>query len=179
MVEPGGIIVDAKTGISGAGRGGGSTFGYAEVNEDVSAYNLFKHAHTPEMREAIARMSGGQSASVVFTPHLIPMTRGLLATCYARPRPGASAARVEECLRAAYAHAPFVRAVAPDEVRLSRVVGTNLAYVGATADADMVVAVGAIDNLLKGAAGQAVQNVNAMNGWDETLGLDHLQRVSP
>jgi N-acetyl-gamma-glutamyl-phosphate reductase len=72
-----------------------------------------------------------------------------------------------------------VRVVPPDEVRLSRVVGTNLAFVGASADEDMVVAVGAIDNLLKGAAGQAVQNLNLMNGWDETLGLDHLQRVSP
>ncbi|HEY5239810.1 MAG TPA: hypothetical protein VIJ22_00025, partial [Polyangiaceae bacterium] len=77
------------------------------------------------------------------------------------------------------ADAAFVRVVAPEEVRLSRVVGTNLACVGATADADMVVAVCAIDNLLKGAAGQAVQNLNAMNGWDETLGLEHLQRVSP
>src|SRR5947209_2650648 len=84
MVEPQGIIVDAKTGISGAGRGGGSTFGYAEVNEDVAAYNLFKHAHTPEMREAVSRMAGNQPASVIFTPHLVPMTRGILATCYAK-----------------------------------------------------------------------------------------------
>jgi N-acetyl-gamma-glutamyl-phosphate reductase len=81
MVEPSGLIVDAKTGISGAGRGGGSTFGFAEVNEDVSAYNLFKHPHTPEMREAVSRMAGGAEASLVFSPHLVPMTRGILATC--------------------------------------------------------------------------------------------------
>jgi len=86
LVEPMGIIVDAKTGISGAGRGGGSTFGYAEVNEDVSAYNLFKHAHAPEMREALSRMAGGVPVSLVFSPHLVPMTRGLLATCYGRGR---------------------------------------------------------------------------------------------
>src|SRR5947209_6096653 len=84
LVQPTGIIVDAKTGISGAGRGGGSTFGYAEVNEDVSAYNLFKHAHTPEMRKALSRMAGGAPASVIFSPHLVPMTRGILATCYAK-----------------------------------------------------------------------------------------------
>src|SRR5438309_6474612 len=86
LVDPKGIIIDAKTGISGAGRGGGSTFGYAEVNEDVAAYNLFKHAHTPEMRKAVSVMAGGADASVVFSPHLIPMTRGILATCYAQGR---------------------------------------------------------------------------------------------
>ena len=94
LVEPTGIVVDAKTGISGAGRGGGSTFGFADVNEDVAAYNLFKHPHTPEMREAISRMAGGMPASLVFTAHLVPMTRGILATCYAHGppvhRPGAA-----------------------------------------------------------------------------------------
>jgi N-acetyl-gamma-glutamyl-phosphate reductase len=108
----------------------------------------------------------------------LPVARGLLATCYARPLPGASAKRVAECLRDAYAGRPFVRAVAPAGVRLAGVVGTNLALVGASADDDVVVAVGAIDNLLKGAAGQALQNLNAMNGWDEALGLDGLQRVA-
>src|ERR1700704_4135185 len=86
LIQPIGIVVDAKTGISGAGRGGGSTFGYAEVNEDVVAYSLFKHPHTPEIREAVSRMAGGAPASVVFSPHLVPMTRGILATCYRRGR---------------------------------------------------------------------------------------------
>src|SRR5919206_3311806 len=106
LVEPTGIVVDAKTGISGAGRGGGSTFGYAEVNEDVAAYNLFKHAHTPEMREALSRMAE-KPASLVFTPHLVPMTRGILATCYAR-----GSATTEQALAAArryFAGKPFVR----------------------------------------------------------------------
>jgi N-acetyl-gamma-glutamyl-phosphate reductase len=171
MVEVDGIIVDAKTGISGAGRGVGSTFGYAEVNEDVSAYNLFKHAHTPEMREAISRMSGGRPASVVFSPHLIPMTRGILATCYAQGR-----LSTDQTLRAAkefYAEAAFVRVT--DQLPHSKwAQGTNLAFVSYAADPDsqIVIALGAIDNLGKGAAGQAVQNMNLMLGQAEQAGLE-------
>jgi N-acetyl-gamma-glutamyl-phosphate reductase len=86
---------------------------------------------------------------------------------------------VQACLAEAYARTAFVRAVAPEDVMLKRVVGTNLAYVGADADDDVVVAIGAIDNLLKGAAGQAIQNLNAINGWDDALGLEALQRVAP
>jgi N-acetyl-gamma-glutamyl-phosphate reductase len=170
LADPQNVIVDAKTGISGAGRGGGSTFGYAEVNEDVTAYNLFKHAHTPEMREAIARMAN-KPASLVFTPHLIPMTRGILATCYARAHVGTA-----EALKAArdyYAEAPFVRVTDnPPHSRWPQ--GTNLAFVSYAADpdADLVVALGAVDNLGKGAAGQAVQNMNLMLGCPEPLGLD-------
>jgi N-acetyl-gamma-glutamyl-phosphate reductase len=102
-----------------------------------------------------------------------------MATCYARPRPGTTRQRVQECLTDAYARSAFVRTVAPEEVMLKRVVGTNLAFVGATADDDVVIALGAIDNLLKGAAGQAVQNLNALNGWDDALGLQGLQRAAP
>jgi N-acetyl-gamma-glutamyl-phosphate reductase len=92
---------------------------------------------------------------------------------------GATAARVAECLADAYARTPFVHSVPPDQVMLKRVVGTNGCHVGATANDDAVVVVSAIDNLVKGAAGQAIQNLNAMNGWDETEGLDALQRLSP
>jgi N-acetyl-gamma-glutamyl-phosphate reductase len=170
LVEPTGIVVDAKTGISGAGRGGGSTFGYAEVNEDVTAYNLFKHAHTPEMREALSRMAE-KPASLVFTPHLVPMTRGILATCYARGR-----VNRDEALRAArefYAEAAFVRVTdQPPHSKWPQ--GTNLAFVSYAADpeAEVVMALGAVDNLGKGAGGQAVQNMNLMLGFPETLGLD-------
>ena len=170
LVEPTGIVIDAKTGISGAGRGGGSTFGYAEVNEDVAAYNLFNHPHTPEMREAISRMAE-KPASVVFTPHLVPMTRGILATCYTRGRvtPG-------EALRAArefYAEAAFVRVTdQPPHSKWPQ--GTNLAFISYAADPDSetMIALGAVDNLGKGAAGQAVQNMNLMLGFAEDLGLD-------
>jgi N-acetyl-gamma-glutamyl-phosphate reductase len=171
MVDPRGIIVDAKTGISGAGRGGGSTFGFAEVNEDVSAYNLFKHAHTPEIREAVSRMAGNQAASVIFSPHLIPMTRGILATCYTR-----GAISTDEALRAArefYAEAAFVRV--SDALPHSKwAQGTNLAFVSYAADPqqETVIALGAVDNLGKGAAGQAVQNMNLMLGLAEPTGLE-------
>jgi N-acetyl-gamma-glutamyl-phosphate reductase len=171
LVEPTGIVVDAKTGVSGAGRGGGSTFGFADVNEDVVAYNLFKHPHAPEMREALSRMAGGAPASVVFSPHLVPMTRGLLATCYARGR-----VSTDQAMRAArefYAEAAFVRVTdAPPHSKWPQ--GTNLAFVSYAADteAEMVIALGAVDNLGKGAAGQAVQNMNLMLGCPEQLGLE-------
>src|SRR4030088_3094666 len=153
LVDPTRIIIDAKTGISGAGRGGGSTFGYAEVNEDVSAYNLFKHAHTPEMREAISRMSGGSDASVVFTAHLVPMTRGILATCYAHGRLTTDAAL--QAAREFYAEAALVRVTdAPPHWKGAQ--ETNLAFVSYAADpeTETVIALGAVDNLGKGAAGQ-------------------------
>src|SRR5919112_4239048 len=85
MIDAKGIIIDAKSGVSGAGRGGGSTFGFAEVNEDVSAYGLLKHSHVPEMKATLSTLAGAD-ASLTFTPHLIPMTRGILSTCYARGR---------------------------------------------------------------------------------------------
>jgi N-acetyl-gamma-glutamyl-phosphate reductase len=178
LVEPTGIVVDAKSGVTGAGRQSGDAYSFVAIDGDVRAYRVLAHQHSPEITRALSRHAR-TAVKLTFTAHLLPVARGLLATCYARPRAGTDAARVAECLRAAYASAAFVRVVPPEDVRLSRVVGTNLAYVGASADEDMVVAVCAIDNLLKGAAGQAIQNLNGMNGWDETLGLDHLQRVSP
>jgi N-acetyl-gamma-glutamyl-phosphate reductase len=171
LVEPTGIVVDAKTGVSGAGRGGGSTFGFAEVNEDVAAYNLLKHPHGPEMRTAISRMAGDAPASLVFTPHLIPMTRGILATCYAHGH-----VSTDEALRAArefYAESAFVRVTErPPHSKWPQ--GTNLAFVSYAADpeAHIVIALGAVDNLGKGAAGQAVQNMNLMLGCPEQLGLE-------
>ena len=172
LIEPTGIIIDAKSGVSGAGRGGGSTFGFAEVNEDVSAYGLLKHSHAPEMTATIATLSGAP-ASLTFTPHLIPMTRGILSTCYARPR---GTVTTEQCLEAArkfYAGRPFVRVV--DKPPHSKwATGSNLAFVSYAADPErgVVIALGAIDNLGKGAAGQAVQNANLITGQPETAGLE-------
>jgi N-acetyl-gamma-glutamyl-phosphate reductase len=177
MVEPDGIIVDAKSGVTGAGRQSGEAFSFGEYADDSHAYKVLAHQHTPEIVRTLSRFVTG--VKVTFTPHYLPIKRGLLATCYARPLPGATAARVAECLADAYARAGFVHAMAPDKVTLKRVVGTNACHVGAAADDDVVVSIGAIDNLLKGAAGQALQNLNLMNGWDETTGLDGLQRVSP
>lgn len=170
LVQATGIVVDAKTGVSGAGRGGGSTFGFAEVNEDVSAYGFLKHPHLPEMRVALSRLAG-QGASLVFTPHLVPMTRGILATCYAR-----GTISTEDALgaaRAYYEQSPFVR-VTERAPHSKWPQGSNLAFVSYVADpeAELVIALGAVDNLGKGAAGQAVQNMNLMLGFPEVLGLD-------
>jgi N-acetyl-gamma-glutamyl-phosphate reductase len=170
LIDPSGIIIDAKSGVSGAGRGGGSTFGFAEVNEDVCAYGLFKHAHLPEMTKAVSQLAGA-TASLTFTPHLIPMTRGILATCYAR-----GSATTDECLQAArkfYEGRPFVRVIEkPPHTKWAT--GSNLVYVSYAADPErkLVIALAAIDNLGKGAAGQAVQNANLMLGLAETAGLE-------
>ncbi|MGH7293667.1 MAG: N-acetyl-gamma-glutamyl-phosphate reductase, partial [Polyangiaceae bacterium] len=183
LVDPATLVVDGKSGVTGAGRQTGDAYSFLEIDGDVRAYRVLGHQHAPEMARHLGRLLGappGPAAAVklTFTAHLLPVARGLLATCYARPRPGATAERVAECLRDAYAGKAFVRAVAPGEARLARVVGTNLALVGASADDDMVVAVGAIDNLLKGATGTALQNLNALAGWDEALGLEALQRFA-
>jgi N-acetyl-gamma-glutamyl-phosphate reductase len=187
LIEPAGIVVDAKSGVTGAGRRASEDYSFGEVDEDLRAYRILAHQHTPEIVRWLSRVRAGREANGVaspggvkltFTAHLLPVKRGILATCYGRPRSGATAARVAECLADAYARTPFVRAMAPDQVMLKRVVGTNACHVGATANDDVVVAVSAIDNLLKGASGQAIQNLNAMNGWDEAEGLDGLQRFS-
>jgi N-acetyl-gamma-glutamyl-phosphate reductase len=170
LIEPTGIIIDAKSGVSGAGRGGGTTFGFAEVNEDASAYGLFKHAHVPEMVKALSKIAEA-SASLTFTPHLIPMTRGILATCYAH-----GSATTTECLDAAkrfYEDRPFVRVVEkPPHSKWAT--GSNLVFVSYAADPErnLIIALGAVDNLGKGAAGQAVQNANLMLGLPETAGLE-------
>ncbi len=170
LIDPTNIIIDAKSGVSGAGRGGGGTFGFAEVNEDVSAYGLLKHAHAPEMIKALSQLAGS-TASITFTPHLIPMTRGILATCYGRGK-----ATTEQCLESArkfYANRPFIR-VTEKPPHSKWATGSNLAFVSYAADPErnLVIALGAIDNLGKGAAGQAVQNANLMTGLGETAGLE-------
>ncbi len=172
LIEPGNLVIDAKTGISGAGRGGAdSRFGYAESNENLVPYGLLRHVHMPEIAETIERLSGGSAAGLVFTPHLVPMTRGLLVTVYARGR-----ATTDRCLDAArrfYAARPFVRVTdRPPQTKWAT--GSNLAFVSYAADPErnLVIAMGVVDNLGKGAAGQAVQNANLICGLPETAGLD-------
>jgi N-acetyl-gamma-glutamyl-phosphate reductase len=174
LIEPGNIVVDAKTGVSGAGRGSSeSKFGYADVNEDLSPYGVLKHVHMPEIAKTIEDLSdGGSAKGLVFTPHLVPMTRGILVTIYCRGR-GATTARCMEEARRFYAQRPFVRVVdQPPHTKWA--LGSNLAFVSYAADPerDLVVAMGVVDNLGKGAAGQAVQNANLICGLAETAGLD-------
>ena len=172
LIEPGNIVIDAKTGISGAGRGGADNrFGYAESNENLVPYGLLKHVHMPEMATTIERLSGGSAAGLVFTPHLVPMTRGVLATIYCRGR-----TTTGECLDAArdfYAGRAFVR-VTDKPPQTKWATGSNLAFVSYAADPErsLVMAMGVVDNLGKGAAGQAVQNANLMCGLPETSGLE-------
>lgn len=172
LIEPGNIVIDAKTGISGAGRGGGgSKFGYAESNENLVPYGLLKHVHMPEIAQTIEQLSGGSAAGLVFTPHLVPMTRGILATIYCR-----GSANTAECLDAArryYAERAFVR-VTDKPPQTKWATGSNLAFVSYAADPerDLVIAMAVVDNLGKGAAGQAVQNANLICGLPETAGLD-------
>ncbi|MCS7032945.1 MAG: N-acetyl-gamma-glutamyl-phosphate reductase [Phycisphaerae bacterium] len=164
------IIIDAKSGVSGAGRGGGSTFGFAEANEDVTAYGLFKHAHVPEMATAIEQL-GGDATRLLFTPHLIPMTRGILATIYLSG--GASGEQCAAAAREFYAGRRFVRVVdQPPHTKWAA--GSNLIFLHYAGDPARrrLIAVAAIDNLGKGAAGQAVQNANLMFGLEESLGLE-------
>ena len=170
LIDPDHIIVDAKSGVSGAGRGGGSTFGYADANEDACAYGLLKHAHVPEMIKTLTILAGAQ-ASLTFTPHLVPMTRGILATCYLRGK-----ATTQQCLdaaRAFYAGRPFVR-VTDKPPHTKWATGSNLVFLTYAADParDLIIAIAAIDNLGKGAAGQAVQNANLACGLPETMGLE-------
>jgi N-acetyl-gamma-glutamyl-phosphate reductase len=169
LAQRDGIIIDAKSGVSGAGRGGGGGFGYAEVNEDVAAYGLLKHAHVPEMNAALSDIAGG-TVDVTFTPHLVPMTRGILSTIYLR-----GSATTEQCLAAArsfYAGRDFVR-VTDKPPHTKWALGTNQVFISYAADParNLIIAIAAIDNLGKGAAGQALQNANLALGLPPETGL--------
>ena len=170
LVEPHGIVVDAASGVSGAGRGLKESLHFGTVDEDFTAYGLLTHRHTPEMEQILG-------AQVIFTPHLVPMVRGILATCYARPSRAAGAgtlttATVLDALHEAYDDEPFV-VVTDDPPSTKATAGSNTAHVTARVDerTGWVVSLGALDNLVKGASGQAIQCANAARGLAETTGL--------
>lgn len=171
LVASAGLIVDSLSGVSGAGRGLDRGLLFGTVDESVRAYKVLSHRHQPEMERAMEAKSGGP-VQLVFTPHLVPMQRGILTTIYARIAPGVTAGDLVEALHERYRGAPFVEVTAtPPESRW--VVGSNRALISAHVDerSGTAVLLCAIDNLLKGAAGQAVQNANLMLGLDETAGL--------
>lgn len=165
MLETTGIVVDAASGVSGAGRALKHTSHFCTVDEDFAAYGLLDHRHTPEMEQVLG-------AEILFTPHLAPMTRGILATCYARPTSATSTDEVLATLTDFYAAEPFVQVIegAPTT---KAVLGSNSAFVTARADerTGWVLALCAIDNLVKGASGQAVQCANLLAGLPEITGL--------
>ena len=173
------IIVDAKSGISGAGRGGLTTNimdHYAEANENVVAYGLDGHGHQPEIVQELAELREAESAKVTFVPHRIPMTRGILATCYAPLLDGTvDKRRIREVYEEFYRDEPFVR-VTDTPPQTKQTTGSNMCLVYPTVDeqAGRLVVVSCLDNLMKGAAGQAVQNMNLMFGLPETMGPDQL-----
>ena len=164
-IETDGVIVDAASGVSGAGRSLKHTTHFGTVNEDFVAYGLLDHRHTPEIEQATG-------ARVLFTPHLAPMTRGILATCYARPAATTTTDELLDLLATAYAGEPFV-VVSPAAPSTKATWGSNAAHLTARYDTrtGWVVVLAALDNLVKGASGQAVQCANLLLGLDETSGL--------
>jgi len=178
LIETEGIVIDAKSGITGTGRGGASDYGYVETNEDMFAYGLAQHPHVPELQTALAQVAG-RKCTVAFTAHVVPMSRGILSACYARPRGRVTTAQLLDAAQAMYAKEPFVKVHAVEQGRSAHThwaTGTNLAFLSYAVNAEtgLVVAIGAIDNLGKGAAAQAVQNANLMTGQPETAGLTAL-----
>jgi len=175
VAEKEGISVAAMSGVSGAGRKASEDYSFCEVDEDLRAYRIGRHQHIPEIEQTVARYAGSVGP-ILFTPHLVPLRRGILATCVLRAAKGASDGDVLAAYEKAYAGEPFVRALKPEAVAVKDVARTNRCHLGGFLDprTGLVVATSALDNLVKGAAGQAVQSLNASLGWDETLGLDLL-----
>ena len=169
-IETTGIIVDAVSGVSGAGRALKHATHFGTANEDFTAYGLLDHRHTPEMEQSVG-------ATVLFTPHLAPMTRGILATCYARPAADTSISPEEALglLEDAYAAEPFV-VVSPTIPSTKATWGSNAVHLSARYDerTGWILVLAALDNLVKGAAGQAVQCANLVLGLDETAGLSSI-----
>lgn len=183
IIEPQGIIVDAKSGTTGAGRKGSEAMSFSEVADDFRAYRVGKHQHTPEI-ERILDLGGVPDIKLTFTAHLLPVRRGILATTYGRLADGvgADATKAAEAAMQAFAKdQTFVRVADAESVTLHAVVGTNRVLMGVRADVErkVVVAIAAIDNLVKGAAGQALQNANLMFGLPEALALDDLTGHQP
>jgi N-acetyl-gamma-glutamyl-phosphate reductase len=172
-VDPKSIIIDAKSGVSGAGRSPSLAHHYPEVNEGLMAYKIGTHRHTPEIEQELSSLSGG-TITVSFTPHLIPMNRGILTTIYGGLQKQMDTGQVHALYQAFYANEPFVRLLPLGQYpNVRNVRGSNFCDIGVYADprTGRVIVVTAIDNLVKGAAGQAIQNMNLMAGFDETEGL--------
>lgn len=165
LIETTGVIVDAASGLSGAGRPPKAHTTFAAASENMTAYGLLDHRHTPEIEQATG-------AQVLFTPHLVPMTRGILSTIYATPAPGASRADLLSCLADTYAGEPFV--VVDERIPSTKAVsGSNCAHLTVRHDerTGRLLVISAIDNLVKGTSGQAIQCANVLAGLPETTGL--------
>jgi N-acetyl-gamma-glutamyl-phosphate reductase len=173
LAEPGAIRIDGKTGVSGAGRAAVESTSFGATEDSIRPYRFPRHQHTPEIERGI-ELATGHGVSVLFVPHLVPAVRGVVTTSYLSAVPGVTTQALTDCLASAYAGRPFVRVLPPGGmVDAKRTRATNLIELQAVADARTGTAVvaGALDNLVKGAAGQAVQIANLLQGLPEETGL--------
>jgi len=175
-IEPDEIIIDAKSGMTGAGRAGQEEMIFAEVSEGFHAYGVGHHRHMAELDQEFSR-AAGRDITVTFTPHLVPMNRGILTTIYVRGRRGRNASELHATLTKVYAKEPFVHVLPFGQTPQTRHVrGSNMIFIGVANDrvAGRAIIISALDNLTKGASGQAVQNMNVMLGFPEPTGLSQV-----
>lgn len=176
LLDVSSIIIDAKSGTSGAGRKSDITFSYCEVNEGFKAYAIATHRHTPEIEQELSAITG-KNIKVNFTPHLAPFDRGILTTIYSRLKKQADTKKFIEMYKKTYANEPFIKVLEEEKFpNVKNVRGTNFCEIGLIVNkrTNTLIVVTAIDNLMKGASGQAVQNMNIMMGFDEKTSLDTL-----
>jgi N-acetyl-gamma-glutamyl-phosphate reductase len=170
------IVIDAKSGMTGAGRAAKEAMLFSEVSEGFNAYGVGHHRHMAELDQEFSA-AAGREVVVTFTPHLVPMNRGILSTIYVRGRRGRTAQNLHEILNDAYAKEPFVHVLPFGETPHTRHVrGSNMTFIGVAKDRHegRAILVSALDNLVKGASGQAIQNMNLIMGWPETTGLEQI-----
>jgi len=173
LIDVATIVVDSKSGVSGAGRSPALPYHFPEANEGLMAYKVGTHRHTPEIEQELSLLAG-QQVTLSFTPHLVPMNRGILSTIYAKLAGPADTGKLHDLFQDFYRNEPFVRILPLGQLpNVRNVRGSNFCDIGMHADGrtGRAVIVTAIDNLVKGASGQAVQNMNLMTGFDETAGL--------
>ena len=173
LVSPTSIVVDSKSGTTGAGRKPTQTTHFPDCNESFSAYKVASHRHTPEIEQTLSKLAG-QTATITFVPHLLPVNRGILSTIYAHLNEGVTAEQVRTTYEQAYEHEHFVRVLAPGQaVNISHVRCSNYCDIQLYVDehTGLLIVTSVIDNMVKGAAGQAIQNMNLICGMDETTGL--------
>ncbi len=176
LAEPGGLVADAKSGVSGAGGRSAldPAFSFAAINENFRAYGVTGHRHIAEMEQELGRLSGGE-VTLTFTPHLLPLMRGILATCYVTLREDRPAEELTALYREFYRSAPFVHVLESTLPETRYVSGSNACHLAVRVDprTRRAICISAIDNLVKGAAGSAIQNMNLVCGLEETAGLRH------
>lgn len=176
VIAPGSIVVDGKTGSSGAGKKPNALHHFPQYHENLTPYRMGRHQHVVETAETLMQL-GGKPVGITFVPHLVPMTRGIVCTCYADLATDVSLAAVHDLYRTFYQSEPFVRVQPPNTAPgVKAVVGSNLCDISLALDEpnNRLILIGAIDNLLKGQAGSALQNLNVMFGLPETTGLERL-----